>query len=318
MKTRIKMTREEKAACIAYLHGDAADEAHEAACFYEYARESRTLRYAARLRNRMENTDWEEVFHRTERMVGIADEVALAGWFVYEPWRDILECRGFPAKGWGELRAGERAAIVRAFSSREVKPLPVLEIEHARRVFKRMSAAAKKRAPALSMQGSFIHAMFAVDGTKTRKQLVEQFKAWLALPDVKAWRAIYKNNQIGKTGAAQDRLKDIAAWRLYSWLRMAGADTFAEKNRLRDRKGKPRAFHDARKPQRPEVVREGKKKSDEELRAEVPLYAEDSGWSDAASRVARYLAKLMPSEFEKPPDNLAGLSRRSKVSKKNA
>src|SRR5437899_7751366 len=53
------LSETEKSACMDYLHGHIIDGNFQAACFYEYGRESKALQYAAKLRRRLiRKPDW--------------------------------------------------------------------------------------------------------------------------------------------------------------------------------------------------------------------------------------------------------------------
>ena len=82
------------------------------------------------------------------------------------------------------------------------------------------------------------------------------------------------------TGGAKDRLKDLAAWRLYEHLKgkWEAANNFAEEHRLKTTAGEPRPFHDLRGTPR------------------APLFAEQSGFSRARRRAQAHFAELFPWE----------------------
>jgi hypothetical protein len=139
----------------------------------------------------------------------------------------------------------------------------------------------------------WVHVIFTVNFGKARKRLVQEFDRWLQLPENKARFDAHKQNPTGRTGAFKDRLKDLAAWRLYRELGCTAALAFAEENRKRDTRGKPRQFHDARKEQSKATM----------PLSEAPLYSEESGFLRAKARALNYLAELIPSEFGRRADN---------------
>src|SRR5207248_2860278 len=76
---------------------------------------------------------------------------------------------------------------------------------------------------------AWVHVIFTLDFGKTKKRLLQEFDKWLQLPQNKARFDAHKQNPTGKTGASKDRLKDLAAWRLYRELGCKEALAFAEK-----------------------------------------------------------------------------------------
>jgi hypothetical protein len=140
----------------------------------------------------------------------------------------------------------------------------------------------------------WVHALFTIDFSKTKKQLRKEFEKWLELPENKARLSTHKKNPTGKTGAFKDRLKAVAVWRLYRVLGWEDALSFADKNVKRNKAGKPRKFHDHRS-----VDANTKKLYD------APLYSILSGESSfqkAAKRALDYRAELIPWEFGKFTD----------------
>jgi len=144
---------------------------------------------------------------------------------------------------------------------------------------------------------TWVNVLFTVNFGKTRKRLVREFDKWLQLPENKARFDAHKQNPIGRTGVFKDRLKDLAGWRLYRELGCDKALAFAEKNRKRDKHGKPRQFHDARKEQ---------SKTKMPL-SEAQLYSEESGFLKAKARATTHIAKLIPWEFSKFAEDAAKL-----------
>jgi hypothetical protein len=95
-----------------YLHGDVIDEEFEAACHYEYSRESTILREAAIA-----------VARRKRKNINLAQEVAhgiwkkynCGTWFVGYPWGFIWRCPSFPGIPWNRLGTRERRFVVSCF-----------------------------------------------------------------------------------------------------------------------------------------------------------------------------------------------------------
>jgi hypothetical protein len=131
----------------------------------------------------------------------------------------------------------------------------------------------------------WVHALFTLNFTKTKKRLLQEFDEWLRLPENEQRFSRYQYNPVGKTGEFKDRLKDLAAWRLYQgcdrdW---KTANNFAQSHRLNHR-----PFHDPRQGQTTKVAV-----------SEAPLYSEQSGFLKAEKRALAYRAKLIPWEFGK-------------------
>jgi len=109
--------------CMDYLHGDVVNNEFEAACHYEYARESEVLREAARL-------DQEDKASREENYFTVESKFDCGSWFIQHPWGFICECASFPAKSWNQLDACERSDILPAFSlpSNVIQPLRLNDV----------------------------------------------------------------------------------------------------------------------------------------------------------------------------------------------
>jgi hypothetical protein len=279
--------------CMDYLHGDVADNEFEAACYYEYAKESALLREMAR--------SWasNKHFHKEIEKKSL-----------------VWQCPSFPGKSWNELTQVERANILLGFLSTQIQPLRVIDVWHlnAMGIFdqlktmvaeamesKRLHKPQRKvypiiEAPVLDLKKArraWVHVIFTLDFVKTKKRLLQEFDKWLQLPQNKARFAAHKQSPIGKTGVFKDRLKDLAAWRLYRELGCRETLAFAEKNRKRGEQGKFREFHDARKEQ---------SKTKMPLN-EAPLYSEESGFLKAKARALAYGKELIPWAFRNFADD---------------
>jgi hypothetical protein len=287
-----------------YLHGDVVENEFEAACNYEYARESAVLHEAARL-SASKKHFYEEIALKIE------NKFRCGLWFVGDPWSLIWQCPSFPRKNWNEVSQRERANILSGFLPSQIHPLRMNEVWllNAMGIFDEFKTMAEKvmenkrlRKPQGKVypiiegwpkqkqeNSQWVHALFTIDFSKTKKRLRREFQKWLERPQNKERFAKHGHSPIGKTGVFKDRLKDLAAWRLYRELGCNEALAFAEKNRKRDKDGKPRQFHDARKEQ---------SKSKMPLN-EAPLYSEESGFLKAKARALQYRAELIPWEFGK-------------------
>jgi hypothetical protein len=135
----------------------------------------------------------------------------------------------------------------------------------------------------------WVHTLFTIDFSKTKKRLAAEFKKWLELAENSARLERHKENPIGTTGGPKDRLKEIAAWRLYSTLGYEETQIFVLENQKSDKNGKPRRFHNPRK-------RKGRRKPSS---GEDFLYRDEQGYFRATRGVEDYLAELIPWEFGK-------------------
>ncbi len=279
-----------------YLHGDVVDNELEAACYYEYAKESAFLREAAR--------SWASKRHSYKEI---------------KNRRLVWQCPSFSRKSWNQLSQQERADILQGFLPSQIQPLRVIDVWllDAMGIFDQLETMAaevteskklhkpqRKVYPIIEdpifearlhqrkVSVAWVHVIFTLDFGKTKKRLLQEFDKWLQLPENKARFDAHKQNPTGKTGMFKDRLKDLAAWRLYRELGCKEALAFAEKNRKRDKHGKPRQFHDARKEQ---------SKTKMSLN-EAPLYSEyneESGFLKARGRALAYRMELIPWAFGK-------------------
>ncbi len=133
----------------------------------------------------------------------------------------------------------------------------------------------------------FVQAFLPLDFRKSKKRLLQEIDKWLELPENKDRFDKHKPmTEAGTEKQAKDRLKDLAAWRLYRELGCDKAVSFAEENRKRDESGRPRPFHDPRKGQTKKVPPN-----------EAPLYSEESGFLKVKKRAEDHLAELIPWEF---------------------
>ena len=203
----------------------------------------------------------------------------------------------FSSKSWNQLSQGERAEILKGF--REIQPLRIIDVLCLTLMgvfdqLKRMEAEAinnkrtGKRSPKVypiieDSRFAWVHVLFTLDFCKSRKRLLREFDMWLQSPENRARFDTHRQSLTGKTGTFKDRLKDLAAWRLYRELGCEDALAFAQKNRKRDLQG-PRQFHDARKEQSKEKMPLN----------EAPLYSEESAFLKAKARASAYAKQLIP------------------------
>jgi hypothetical protein len=304
-------TDEELLPCMDYLHGDVVDGEFKAACQYEYARESNILRKAAELLSRNPTAYAGEIVFEVER------EFQSGSWFISPDWMVIWQCPSFPAKGWNQLTEEERSDLLCGLplSTKKARPLVFGEVmfltayldqlkEMADKALTESKEAAaarrprKKFYPILELPNTpFVQALLPLDFSKSKKRLLQEISKWLEVPENKArFNKHKRTTEAGTEKQAKDRLKDLAAWKLFRELGRDGAPEFAEQHRKRDKRGRPRAFHDPR---------EAHKEWGELKKVppnEAPLYSWQTGESafrKAKVRVDRYLAQLIPWEFGK-------------------
>jgi hypothetical protein len=308
-----------------YLHGDVVEDEFEAACSYEYARTSSVLRYAAQLHKKYPR-------RLDQNCLDVVNKFKCASWFVGYPWCFIWGCRSFPQKRWNQLSEAERAAILCTF------PLPVgrfaplhmnevwlLDAMQIFEEFKTMAVRAqmdREKTPRSPKQREkifpviegwptqegkrqpWVHALFTLDFSKGKKQLIQEFNEWLLQPVNRERFKKHERNSTGKTGGPKDRLKDLAAWQLYEgcgrdWNK---ANEFAALHRkqfqLREKVGKTtynpgelRPFHNA-----------GREQSKQVPLNQAPLHSEEYGFLKAKARAVAYQAELMPGEFAEHPN----------------
>jgi hypothetical protein len=292
-----------------YLHGDVVDGEFKAACQYEYGRESKILRKAAELFRR------DRTAHAGEISFQIEDEFHCGSWFIQPEWSFIWECSSFPAKSWNQLTDTERADLLCALPLSTTKPRPLLlgevmflthyldqlkeKADKACAEWKEARAAGKTRQkvyPILELKNTpFVQVLLPLDFSKTRQGLLDEIDLWLRLPENETRFDTHKRTtQAGTEKQAKDRLKDLAAWKLFHELGWEGALDFAEQHRRRDKSGKPRAFHDPRQGRRE------RGKLTKVALNKAPLYSWQTGESafrKAKTRVDRHLAELIPWEF---------------------
>lgn len=298
---------------VDYLHGDVAEEETWFACLYEYARESKNLRDASNRRDELKR-----------KGLG-CEKAALCA--VEEMWErpiflsevlTFLECKSFPTKDWNELTPGERSGIMRLHPTKKVPPLGMTDIytlkaigvldqfkamaEEATPVVEEVSPGTKVKPlnlvwPMLQQHESNHQAIFALDFSEAETRLVNRFREWLKLPSNQERLKQYARPKRGTTGKSLDRLKDLAAWRLYRELgnNWNAANDFANKNR------KPRKpFRDAKPKKENWVSGKGKITPAND----VDLFCDNAEAGDAQAGAWNFLAELMAEEFAPPGEGM--------------
>src|SRR5205814_4770161 len=132
-------------------------------------------------------------------------------------------------------------------STTNARPLRLAEVIFLTHVFdqfrdmaEKARAAGKSRHrvyPALEVKNTpLVHVLVTFDFSKTKKRLLQEIDRWLQLSKNKSRFKKHKpKTESGTAKQAKDRLKDLAAWRLYRELGCNKALEFAEENRMRDK-----------------------------------------------------------------------------------
>jgi hypothetical protein len=287
-----------------YLHGDVAPDELQAACCYEYARKSNVLCKAASLQKKSGGgeADILAVSELVDR------EFHCGPWFCQWPWLALWWLSpSFPSKAWTQLDEEQRGQLLiyLPLPSNRVHPLRLGEVMFLTPVFDAFQALADKARTEIkekALRGEprqKVYPVFEVKNTplaqvllpfdfsKTKKRILQEIDKWLQLPENKARFEKHKRRtESGTPKEAKDRLKDLAACKLYRELGWVKALEFAENNRKRNTSGTPRAFHDPRQGQSKKVPYN-----------DAPLYSEQSGFLKARARRVAYLEELIPWEF---------------------
>lgn len=309
----------EARACMDYLHGIVKGGEMEAACRYEYARESEVLQEAAHLRDsarHRKGADWSEINLGSKNVAhpeGIYTQVVhtivekhkCGGWFIQPEWRAIWQCSSFPALPWNQLPDDERGLILRFFPKNEIPPLfmhTVVEAD-ALGILDFLKSKARKAEGFIKEKDSepaetkpikadwnWMHALFTLDFSKTKSRLLQEFEAWLDLPENKKRFVPFERDSTGTTGAAKDALKKLAEWRLYERLGLDEALRFAEEHRRCSPSGEKMPFHDSRRGQ-----------TEKRLLNQAPLWSEPASALRAVSKAKKFLARFIPWEFAERP-----------------
>ncbi len=321
-----------------YLHGDVNEEEAQDACRYEYARESKLLCEAAKEPDSLKaraTLDWQQA------------ALAVVGrhpqhWFARASWAaTVLGCPSFPNKDWNELRPEERKQLMRFSRTEKIPPLPMtdvytLKVTGVLDKFREMAGEAEPIieavrpgqvgkpmrlvAPVLQKWESVFYALFDVDYSKGETQLVKEFKAWLRLSENLERLDTYEKPKTGTTGGPLDRLKNLAAWRLYRELDndWDAANKFANDHRkhFKDwQEIREKCTPEQRKqykPGDPRPFRDAKQKEEKQATGELvvippnqaSLFGEDSDARKAQGSAWSFLTQIMPEEFRPLPHGL--------------
>ena len=301
-------------ACMDYIHGDVDGEA-EAACMYEYARESEVLRNAAAVRDQLRKTDdWRDDDVEMIVKADLPPKFRSHGWLAI-----ISECASFPQFPWKHLESGqsdipgERELILKWWRSESAKPFSMTPLRTLDRngVFEDFRIRAenmrirsrknlpnpkpvKEEMPVIYYPEGLALALFDLDFTHPKKRLLEEFDAWLNLPKNKVRFAEFKRDGRGKGGEFKSRLKDLAVWRLRERLSYEGMRTFTRENRKKTEKGLARPFHDSRRDQ-----------AEKGNLHEAELFSDKKGCEASIRRAKEFLKSLFPAEPEERPERLS-------------
>lgn len=329
---------------MGYLHGDVPEAEAESACAYECARESREMWQIAYSREKLFTKGWRTPDGTLQRLdykeaARMAMRIAYlsASKGHYPPWAErFLFLKSFPRKDWLELSAEERQEFARP---PRVAPLPMTDVLTLEDLgvfdkFKKMAEANKpviedvppgkkgKPMPVVEpllqsyRERPLYWALFNLDFSKTRNQLANEFAAWLDLPENQKRLGQWKKKKptVDLTSKALDRLKDLAAWRLYRELdnNLKAANNFAQEHRKRFTAPQIRKSYktrDLRKeyhPGDPRPFRDAKSKEGGKIRAnEAALFGEEADASEAQRSAWEYLAEVMPQEFRPLSESMA-------------
>jgi hypothetical protein len=230
-----------------YLHGDVKDEEAESACRYEYARESRQMWKAVKVRKEArangklncKNDFWQNVFYEAE----------VEEWIRSAPWAtELLMCESFPDKDWNELSEPERKKIMFMFyARRKVEPLPVqyVQLHYPKEKYPEFSELAEQnkwgqgepQKPAkvtdamVQKSDSVYDCLFRVDFSESPKSLSQQFVEWLKLPKIDALRKTH-NERISKVSKSFRAKKIVRQWHTSSYWCLFEVDLSARKGDL--------------------------------------------------------------------------------------
>ena len=114
----------------------------------------------------------------------------------------------------------------------------------------RLGEPRQKVYPVLELKDTpFVQALLPLDFSKSKKRLLQEIDLWLQQPENKALFDKHKpKTEAGTEKEAKDRLKDLAAWRLFRELGWEKALSNLQSNIENATKAENRgAFHDPRK-----------------------------------------------------------------------
>ena len=269
-----------------YMHGDVSPDEETLACYWEYARESRTLWAVAETCVALQK---KKRWSRKRVLQYLLVERSLQQWWPRTRWAYLfLASSSFPKKDWQELAPKERRRLCQNYDCRTILPLaqpPGWALKALGRVFLRSKTPV---APTLQKDGPTHYVVFEIGFSESETQLLRRLREWLRLPqNLKRLRqyATPKGAKGGTAGQERDRLKDLAVWRLFRELKdWSKANDFANTHRKNKR-----AFHGARLPQTPKNALN-----------ETELGNGESYCRHAEGRAKEFLSHIMPSEFMPP------------------
>lgn len=343
-----------------YLHSDVKEEEAWLACLYEYMRESQILRETASRRDELMANGldgFDDAQRAAWKKLNVAQRNEKAALWAVEELREqpqfimelvsFLECESFPKKDWQELSPAEREGILRLHRSVKTPPLVVPDAWTLKAMgtldkFKEMGEKAKpviedhdpqrgkfarpyKPVPAILQQHeSLHHVIFSLDFSEKETHLAKRFAVWLKLPEIQTLLGKHERpKRPAIADAPLDRLKDLAAWRLYresgnDWNK---ANNFADKHRKcfsdqaecrrankdlakndprRYKLGHKRPFRDAK--QKIEKQESGTPQIIQANRAD--LFGSDADPIKAQASAWKHLVELRPTEFAAPPPHM--------------
>jgi hypothetical protein len=161
--------------------------------------------------------------------MGVLDELkAMAAAAAAEREKDLLNLKSRPkvepiVEGWPPSIPG---------LEKKLKRLQKLRVENQSRMDVHELRSKLHRRIQQQQNYSWIHALFTVDFAKGETRLKNEFVAWLKQPQNQARFDRWKRVSV-RTDVFKDRLKALAAWRLYEGCNRdwAKATEFANKNR---------------------------------------------------------------------------------------
>jgi hypothetical protein len=317
------------AAFMDYLHGDVKEEEAWAACHYEYVRQSRAMWEAVKERDELRQSNPQ--VNLEEIVLAVFERHPGEWWAGNMGLLHFVMCESFPKKDWNELSEPERHSIMGGPPRQRVPPLPMTDVWtlKALRAFDRFSAMGESARPVvedvppgkrpkpiervppvLQQHGAVYHVIFTVDFSKGEAELANEFKEWLKLPGNQRLLEEHRKPTRGTTGKPLDRLKDLAAWRLWrelgndwnkanefanahrkkfsGWPQIRAMCKKLENGKFQYMPGDMRPFRDAK--------RQGGKPANE-----AELFGEEADARKAKASALTFLTETMPEEFPPPP-----------------
>lgn len=337
-----------------YLHGDVDEMEEEFGCRYEYARESKMMWEAAQEREGLMRANPQADIKQVAMYIvrHRSYDLPMAPFWMTK----LLACASFPTKDWKELSATERHAIMDGPPREKMTPLPMPDVwsltgmlrappykhrlrkllEESKSVIESVPPGKKGKPinlvwPIMQMWESHYWAVFAIDFSKGETLLSKEFTEWLRQKENRERLEKYEKPRTGTTGKPLDRLRDLAAWRLYrefenDWNK---ANDFAAKHRKRFTSAEIREKYKTKErrkkfqPGSPKPFRDAKPKKENQATGklvlipanEADLFGNPADAREAQARAWKYLAEIAPKEFAPPgTPMLASFGRLEKFS----